>query len=140
MMIIWKSFKLKFVSWFFLSSWDYVKKVFQDVFEVQECPVINIPCIMWLVVAFLLPVFNLFRFFSVKITRYIYIAYSRFWLKIGYEGWRLHAGLSSPGVPGVPWNPQILVDQLTLSQPRGTDYAHLITTGNPGFSDLPTAL
>ena len=23
---------------------------------------------------------------------------------------------------------------------RGTDYAHLITTGTPGFSDLPTAL
>ena len=25
-------------------------------------------------------------------------------------------------------------------QPGGTDYAHLITTGTPGFSDLPTAL
>ena len=24
--------------------------------------------------------------------------------------------------------------------PRWTDYAHLITTGTPGFSDLPTAL
>ena len=35
---------------------------------------------------------------------------------------------------------QILADQLTLSQPGGTDYAHLITTGTPGFSDLPTAL
>ena len=23
---------------------------------------------------------------------------------------------------------------------RGTDFAHLITTGTPGFSDLPTAL
>ena len=23
---------------------------------------------------------------------------------------------------------------------RGTDYGHLITTGTPGFSDLPTAL
>ena len=23
---------------------------------------------------------------------------------------------------------------------RGTDYAHLITTGTPGFTDLPTAL
>ena len=31
-------------------------------------------------------------------------------------------------------------DQLTLFQPRGTDYAHLITTGTPGFSELPTAL
>ena len=36
-------------------------------------------------------------------------------------------------MPGVP-------DQLTLFQPGGTDYAHLITTRTPGFSDLPTAL
>ena len=33
-----------------------------------------------------------------------------------------------------------LADQLTLFQPGGTDYANLITTGTPGFSDLPTAL
>ena len=50
------------------------------------------------------------------------------------------AGLSSLGVPGVPWHTQILADQLTLFQPGGIDYAHLITTGTPGFSDLPTAL
>ena len=50
------------------------------------------------------------------------------------------AGPSSLGVPGVPWHTQILADQLTLFQPGGTDYAHLITTGTPGFSDLPTAL
>ena len=50
------------------------------------------------------------------------------------------SGLLSLGVPGVPWHTQILADQLTLFQPRGTDYAHLITTGTPGFSDLPTAL
>ena len=49
-------------------------------------------------------------------------------------------GPSSLGVPGVPWHTQILADQLTLFQPGGTDYAHLITTGTPGFSDLPTAL
>ena len=50
------------------------------------------------------------------------------------------SGLSSLGVPGVPWHTQILADQLTLFQPGGTNYAHLITTGTPGFSDLPTAL
>jgi hypothetical protein len=50
------------------------------------------------------------------------------------------AGLSSLGVPSVPWHTQILADQLTLFQPGGTDYALLITTGTPGFSDLPTAL
>ena len=49
-------------------------------------------------------------------------------------------GLSSPGLQGVPWHPRILADQLTLSKPGGTDYAHHITTGTPGYSDLPTAL
>jgi hypothetical protein len=49
-------------------------------------------------------------------------------------------GLSSLGVPDVPWHTQILADQLTLFQPGGTDYAHLITTGTHGFSELPTAL
>ena len=44
------------------------------------------------------------------------------------------------GVPGVPWHTQILADQLTQFQPGGTDYAHLIPTGTPGISDLPTAL
>ena len=33
-----------------------------------------------------------------------------------------------------------MADQLTLSQLEGTDYAHHITTGTPGFSDLPRAL
>ena len=51
-----------------------------------------------------------------------------------------NSGLSSLGVPGVPWHTQILSDQLTLFQPWGTDYAHLFTTGTPGFLDLPTAL
>ena len=54
-------------------------------------------------------------------------------IEIGFKG-------VLPGVPGVPWHPQILADQLTLSQPGGTDYAKLIITGTPGFSDLPTAL
>ena len=48
----------------------------------------------------------------------------------------LHSWLLWPTV----WHPQILADQLTLSQPGGADYAHLIYTGIPGFSDLPTAL
>ena len=42
-------------------------------------------------------------------------------------------GLSSLGVPGVPWHPQILADQLTLSQPRGADYAHQIILAPPDF-------
>ena len=40
----------------------------------------------------------------------------------------------------MPWHPQILADRLTLSQLGGTDYVYLITTGTPGFSNLPTAL
>ena len=51
-----------------------------------------------------------------------------------------NAGLSSLGVPGVPWHTQIFADQLTLFQTGETVYAHLITTGTPRFSDLPTAL
>ena len=43
-------------------------------------------------------------------------------------------------MPCVPWHTQILADQLTLFQPGGTDYARLITTGTPGFSDLSMAL
>ena len=50
------------------------------------------------------------------------------------------SGLSSQGVWGVPWHTQILADQLTLFQPGGTDFAHLITTGTSRFLDLPTAL
>ena len=38
-------------------------------------------------------------------------------------------GLSEPGVPGVPWHPQILAHQLTLSQPEESNYAHHITKG-----------
>ena len=56
-----------------------------------------------------------------------------------HEAAALHAGLSSPRVP---WHPQFLADQLTLSEPGGgADYPLHITTGPPpGFSDLPTAL
>ena len=43
------------------------------------------------------------------------------------------AGLSSLGVPGMPWHSQILADQLTLSEPGGAGYAHHITTGTPDF-------
>ena len=38
---------------------------------------------------------------------------------------------------GVPWQPRIWADKLTLSQPGGADYAYHISTGTPGFSDLP---
>ena len=38
-----------------------------------------------------------------------------------------------PGGAGVPWHPQILADQLTLSQPRGVYYAHKIILAPPDF-------
>ena len=43
------------------------------------------------------------------------------------------AGVSSLGMPGVLWPPQILVDQLTLSQPGGADYGHHIDTFKPSY-------
>ena len=52
----------------------------------------------------------------------------------------LRPGLSSLGLLGMPWHPQIMADQLTITQPGGEDYAHHIATATPGFSDLPTAL
>ena len=56
----------------------------------------------------------------------------------------LDASFTPPGVPSLggaegAMAPQILADQLTLSQ-GGTNYANLISTGTPGFSDLPTTL
>ena len=46
-----------------------------------------------------------------------------------------------PGGAGNAWHPHILADQLLNPiSTRGTDYAHLITTGIPGFSNLPTNL
>ena len=40
-----------------------------------------------------------------------------------------------------PWgHPQILADQLTLSQPGGENYAHHITASTSRFSDLPTTM
>ena len=41
-------------------------------------------------------------------------------------------GLSEAGMPGVSCpTPQILTDQVTLTQPGGTDYANNITTAPP---------
>ena len=42
-------------------------------------------------------------------------------------------------MPGV-WHPQILADQLTLSQPWEDRLCPPNNTGIPGISDLPTAL
>ena len=55
------------------------------------------------------------------------------WLETPKEGRR------NKGIGGL-LAPHILADQLTLSQPGGADYAPHISTGTPGFSDLPTAL
>ena len=38
-----------------------------------------------------------------------------------------------PGGAGVPWHPQILADQLTLSQPKGADYVHQIILASSDF-------
>ena len=46
---------------------------------------------------------------------------------------KISPGLSTMGVPGGPWHPQILADQLTLSQPDGADYAHYIVLATLDF-------
>ena len=52
-----------------------------------------------------------------------------------------YAGLSEPGVPWVPWSPPSDFDRsVNPNLTKGADYIHRITTGSPGFSDLPTAL
>ena len=44
------------------------------------------------------------------------------------------------GAEGAMAPPDFGRSVINLFQTGGTDYAHLITTGTPGFSDLPTAL
>ena len=51
----------------------------------------------------------------------------------------IQSGVSSLGVPWVPRHPQILEDQLTLSEPGGAYYVHHIN-GTPRFLDLPRDL
>ena len=51
-----------------------------------------------------------------------------------------NTGLSSLGVPGVPWHTQIFADQLTLFQPGGAGYVRHINTCPSRFSELPPAL
>ena len=45
-----------------------------------------------------------------------------------------------PGGAGGAMAPPDIGRSVTPISTRGTDYAHLITTGTPGFSDHPTAL
>ena len=51
-------------------------------------------------------------------------------------------GLSEPGMPGVTWHPQILTDQLTLSQPEGQIIPPILLHYYPQIfkpSDIPEA-
>jgi len=50
------------------------------------------------------------------------------------------AGMQQGGGQGGQLPPQILADQLTLSQPGGADYAHHSTTCPPGFLTLAASL
>ena len=46
-----------------------------------------------------------------------------------------------PRLPGLPWDFQILANQLTLSQPKGAVYAHqIILTALPTVQDLSYVL
>ena len=67
-----------------------------------------------------------------------------FWRLYVFTRHLYYAGLSEPGVPGVPWHPQIFPRSVNpgLFQQGGADFAHQITPPPPPriFSDLPTAL
>ena len=52
----------------------------------------------------------------------------------GIDSKYIISGVSSLQVPGVQWHPDFGKSVKPIS--RGTDYAHLITTGTLGFSDL----
>ena len=52
---------------------------------------------------------------------------------------RMHRGVV-PGGAGGAMAPPDFGRSVNPISTMGTDYAHLITTGTPGFSDLPTAL
>ena len=60
--------------------------------------------------------------------------------KLGPKSYTYASSADVRGVSSLGVHPQILEDQLNLSQPGGADYAHHISTGTLGFSDLPTAL
>ena len=51
----------------------------------------------------------------------------------------MHRGVV-PGGAGGAMAPPDFGRSVNPISTRGRDYAHLITTGTPGFSDLPTAL
>jgi hypothetical protein len=52
----------------------------------------------------------------------------------------MKAGMQQGEGQGGQLPPQILADQLTLSQPGGADYAHHSTTCPPGFLTLAASL
>ena len=47
-----------------------------------------------------------------------------------------HSGLSQAGGPGGHVPPHFLADQLTLSQPGGAHYPHLVLRATPDFQTL----
>ena len=83
-------------------------------------------------------IFKLFYQLSLKVKPVLELKLASKFIKC--VPYRVNQACRLWGCRGVPWHPQILADQLTLSQPGGADYAHHITTGTPGFSDFPTTL
>ena len=67
---------------------------------------------------------------SLPILLYKWNLIINFWISFQVNVCMNYAGLSEPGVP---WHPQILADNLALHKPRGTDYAHHISTDPPDF-------
>ena len=68
-----------------------------------------------------------------------YYAFFQYFLFFCYNTTYLQA-FYPPGVPRAPWHPQILADQLTLSQPVEGRLCPPNNTGFPQISGLPKAL
>ena len=123
-----KSFKTR---WFFekKSSWNvninpfWHKKCQFELFTCTKYPLIS--PLKWFQSQFFLNKSNNFRILSLEAV--VCVA----------QRWQ-HICLSEQGYP--PSLPQILANQLTQSQPWGTDYAHQITASTPGFENLTTSL
>ena len=71
----------------------------------------------------------------------LYVDLSANFLASSPQSWRhlWHRPVVPEGA-GDAWHPHIWVDQLTLFQPEGAEYAHHITVSTPGFENLTTSL
>ena len=76
-------------------------------------------------------IFKLFYQLSLKVKPVLELKLASKFIKC--VPYRVNQACRLWGCRGVPWHPQILAEQLTLSQPEGADYAHQIILAPPDF-------